>query len=197
MKWENQSPKIEDLYNNNLKNLFKFDFENKEIDQRHMDLAKSVQTKFEEVIINYVKYYQNKYGLNNLALSGGCAMNSLANGNIIKKLKFQNVYIPPAPGDAGGAIGAAILCGKEFFTLNKNYYLSAYLGGNLNKIDLDKLIKNKINNKKISENLKCEYIENDQNLINIVAQEIYNNKVVGWYQNRMEWGPRALGIDRY
>ena len=58
-----------------------------------MDLAKSVQMKFEEVIISYIKYYQNKYDINNLALSGGCAMNSLANGNIIKKLKFQNVYV--------------------------------------------------------------------------------------------------------
>ena len=193
MKWENESPKFDNLYNNNLKKLFEFDFENAELDQRHMDLAKSVQMKFEEVIINYIKYYQNKYGISNLALSGGCAMNSLANGNIIKNLKFQNVYIPPAPGDAGGAIGAAILCGKEFFTLNKNYYLSAYLGGGLNKIDLHKLIKNKIDEKKIRENVKCEYIENDQDLVNVIAQTIFENKVVGWYQNRMEWGPRALG----
>ena len=69
--------------------------------------------KFEDVIINYIKYYQNKYGINNLALSGGCAMNSLANGNIIKNLKFKKFISPP--GDAGGAIGAAILCGKEFY----------------------------------------------------------------------------------
>ena len=193
MKWDNQSPQFDNLYSNNLKKLFKFDFENEEFDQRHMDLAKSVQMKFEEVIISYIKYYQNKYDINNLALSGGCAMNSLANGNIIKKLKFQNVYIPPAPGDAGGAIGAAILCGKEFFTLNKNYYLSAYLGSDLNKIDLGNVIKKKLNDKKITEKVKCDYIENDQNLVDIVAQNIYENKVVGWYQNRMEWGPRALG----
>ena len=193
MKWENQSPEFDNLYNNNLKKLFKFDFENTELDQKHMDLAKSVQMKFEEVMINYIKYYHNKYGINNLALSGGCAMNSLANGNIIKNLKFQNVYIPPAPGDAGGAIGAAILCGKEFFTLNKNYFLSAYLGGDLNKIDLHKSIKNKLNERKIRENVKCEHIENNQDLVNIVAQYIFENKVVGWYQNRMEWGPRALG----
>ena len=77
MKWENQSPKFDNLYNNNLNKLFKLNFENTDLDQHHMDLAKSVQNKFEEVILHYISYYQKKFDADNLSLSGGCAMNSL------------------------------------------------------------------------------------------------------------------------
>ena len=94
MKWENQSPKFDNLYNSNFNKLFKLNFENTDLDQHHMDLAKSVQNKFEEVILHYISYYQKKFDADNLSLSGGCAMNSLANGIIIKKLKFKNIYIP-------------------------------------------------------------------------------------------------------
>ena len=193
MKWENQSPKFDNLYNNNLNKLFKLNFENTDLDQHHMDLAKSVQNKFEEVILHYISYYQKKFDADNLSLSGGCAMNSLANGIIIKKLKFKNIYIPPAPGDAGGAIGAAILCNNEFYSLNKNYYISPYLGNELKKINLREIIESKIENSKTLDAIKIDYIENDNDLVKSVAHSIFENNVVGWYQNRMEWGPRALG----
>ena len=193
MKWNDESPKFDNLYNNNLNKLFKFDLDNMEISQIHMDLAKSVQNKFEEVMLNYIGYYQNKFDINNLSLSGGCAMNSLANGTIIKKLKFKNVYIPPAPGDAGGAIGAAILCDKKYFKSNNLCYSTPYLGGDLNKADLNEIVKKKVESIKFSENIDVEYIDNDQELVDTVAQSILKNNVVGWYQNRMEWGPRALG----
>ena len=190
MKWNNESPKFENLYSHNLSKLFKFKLNNEKISEIHMDIAKSVQVKFEEIILKYIEYYQNLFEASNLSLSGGCAMNSLANGSMIKKLKFKNVYIPPAPGDAGGAIGAAILCDKEYHVSKKISYLSPFLGEDLKNIDLEKVIKENIKNKK---NISLDYIDSDQKLVDIVSKNIFENKIVGWYQNRMEWGPRALG----
>ena len=193
MKWNDESPKFENLYNQNLSKLFNYNFESNPIEQIHMDLAKSVQSKFEEIILTYIGFYKNKFDIENLSLSGGCAMNSLANGKIVKELKFKNIYIPPAPGDAGGAIGAAILCNKENYGSSKSYYDSPYLGNNLNKITLSEIIKAKINSKKEKELIEVDYIETNQDLVELIAQKIFNNNIVGWYQERMEWGPRALG----
>ena len=191
MKWNNESPKFDNLYSENLNSLFNMNLNSSEINQIHMDIAKSVQTKFEEVILGYIDYYKNKFDISNLSLSGGCAMNSLANGKIIKKLKFKNVYIPPAPGDAGGAIGAAILCDNELSDSRKKYYSSAYLGGDLKKDDLEKIIEKKINESG-NRNIAINKYKNED-LIKVIAKNIFDNDVVGWYQNRMEWGPRALG----
>ena len=96
MKWYNESPRFDNLYNKNLNKLFNYDFENKEIGEFHYDLARSVQNKYEEIILHYIKYYKLKNDISYLSLSGGCAMNSLANGKIIKELNFKDVYIPPA-----------------------------------------------------------------------------------------------------
>ncbi len=191
MKWENESPMFDDLYNKNLIDLFSFDFENKDINEIHMDLAKGVQEKYEEAILQYIKFYKDKFSCDFLALSGGCAMNSLANGKIIEKLNFKDVYIPPAPGDAGGAIGAAILCDKELFDSKKKYYQNPYLGGDLKGINLKNIIESKINKSELK-NITIDKYSNED-LVKVVAKNIYNNDVVGWYQNRMEWGPRALG----
>ena len=162
MKWNNESPKFENLYNNNLTKLFNFDFERNHVDEIHMDLAKSVQNKFEELILSYIGHYKNKFEIDNLSLSGGCAMNSLANGRIVKELKFKNIYIPPAPGDAGGAIGAAILCNKENFGSPKSYYKSPYLGSKLNQENLSDIINKKIDSKKTDELIKVDYIKTNK-----------------------------------
>ncbi|MDA7805951.1 carbamoyltransferase [Candidatus Pelagibacter sp.] len=194
MLWDNQSPKIDDLYNDNLQNLFNFDFK-KEISQEHMDLAFGVQNKFEEIILQYIRYFKDSYGMENLSLSGGCAMNSLANGRIIEELKFNNIYIPPSPGDAGGAIGAAILCSNDNPCNEKSniYYSNPYLGTSLDTNNLKNLIDKKINKYQNKEKISVEYIEDENILVNNTAKDIFDNNIVGWYQNRMEWGPRALG----
>jgi carbamoyltransferase len=195
MQWNNQSPKIDDLYNENLTKLINIKFK-KEISQEHMDLAFSVQKKYEEIILNFIKYYKDIFQVDFLSLSGGCAMNSLANGKIIEELGFKNVYIPPSPGDAGGAIGAAILCSNDNQSdfKNKNYYYSdQYLGTKLISNGLLDLIKNKIKQSKTNENINLDFIEDENKLVDITARNIFENKVVGWFQGRMEWGPRALG----
>ena len=191
MKWNNESPRFDNLYNKNLNKLFNYDFENKEIGEAHYDLASSVQNKYEQIILEYIKYYKIKNDISYLSLSGGCAMNSLANGKIIKELNFKDVYIPPAPGDAGGAIGAAILCDKKYFDNKKNYYNTPYLGGKIDHKNLEEIIIKKLNYSK-QKNFTYKKYDNKE-LIKIIAQKIYDNNVVGWYQDRMEWGPRALG----
>ncbi len=191
MKWNDESPKIDNLYSENLNKLFDYNFKNQEISELHFDLAKSVQDKYEEIIINYIKYYKEKNDASYLALSGGCAMNSLANGEILKKLKFKDIYIPPAPGDAGGAIGAAILCNKQYLDNFKTYYTNPYLGGKILKQNIETLIHEKLESSK-DKNLKFKKLESYE-LIKFIANKIYDNNVVGWYQDRMEWGPRALG----
>ena len=194
MKWENKSPTFGNLYNENLARLFKYKFNGGQISDIHADLAYSVQDKYEEIIINYIKYFKNLTNINYLSLSGGCAMNSLANGKIIENLKFKNVYIPPSPGDSGGAIGAAILCNNEFnYKPNNQFYNNPYLGGDLDEINLLSIIKNKVEKNLTNENISFELVDSDEVLCLKVSECLANNKVVGWYQNRMEWGPRALG----
>ena len=195
MKWDDEAPKFGNLYNNKIKNLFKYDFENNEINQNHMDLAHSIQKKYEEVIIEYIKFFKNFYKAENLSLSGGCAMNSLANRRIMKDLGFKKIFIPPAPGDAGGAIGAALLCFNEFGKLKHNKSFSTpYIGRKFSNEFIETTVKKKLKtHKKNDENFSLEIINDDKELVKIVSQKIYENKIVGWFQGRMEWGPRALG----
>ena len=158
-----------------------------------MDLAKSVQEKYEEVIQGYISYYKEKFNLDHLSLAGGCAMNSLANGKIFDKLKFNDIYIPPAPGDAGGAIGAAILCDNKFFKHSKIYYSTPYIGSVIENSKIEKTIKKILNSSNDGKKISLDFINKEEDLVSEVAKQIYDEKVVGWYQDRMEWGPRALG----
>ena len=194
MKWNNQSPKFTNLFNENLPKLFKYNFQEKEVSEVHADLAHSVQNKYEEIIINYIKHFKNLHNTDYLSLSGGCAMNSLANGKIMENLNFKDVYIPPAPGDSGGAVGAAILCYNELnYTPENKFYANPYLGNDLDEKNLSKVIDEKIEKNTHGKKIYCEKIKSEEILISKVSSYLANNKVVGWFQNRMEWGPRALG----
>ena len=194
MKWDDEAPKFDNLYNSKIKKLFKYDFENNEINQNHMDLAHSIQKKYEEVIIKYIKFYKNLYKAENLSLSGGCAMNSLANRRIMKDLGFKKIFIPPAPGDAGGSIGAALLCFNEFGKLKHNKSFSTpYIGRKFSNEFIETIVKKIKENDKNDERFSLEVIDDENEIVKIVSRKIYENKIVGWFQGRMEWGPRALG----
>ncbi len=158
------------------------------IDQRHMDLAKSAQVIYEKTLFNLLNKLYEKYKIKNLTLSGGCAMNSVANGKILENTPFEKIYISPNPGDAGGSIGSALL-----FLHNNEYKIEkdinyAYLGKSyendeIEKILIEKKLKEKFFVKKLSE------IE----LLDLISQELSNSKIIGWFQGKMEWGARALG----
>ncbi len=156
------------------------------IDQHYADIASSVQLVSEEAILKIVEYARKITGMKNLCMAGGVALNSKANGRIIKSGLFEKIYIQPAAGDSGGAIGAALYVYNSLLNKPRNYVMeNAYLGKEYTKDEIkDFLDKNNIN---------YEFIPNDNDLINNVVEKIKQGKVIGWFQGRFEWGPRALG----
>lgn len=174
------------LFNDNIEEILgKKRLPSEKINQYYMDLACSVQRKYEDIFFHILNYGYEKYNIENLTLSGGCAQNSLANGKIKKLTKFKNIFIPPSPGDAGGSIGSAILGSiktNKFFLSNS----SPYLGNFFMNDEIEKILikfKKKILFKKLSY----------EDLIKNVAIKLSENNVIGWFSGRSEWGPRALG----
>jgi carbamoyltransferase len=182
------------MTNDNFSNLFKSEPRTSEgkINQFHMDIASSIQKVIEEIIIKITRNMKKKYNCNNLCLAGGVALNCVANGKIIQDGKFKNVWIQPAAGDAGGALGAALsiwhshLSNKREVKLNQGLdkMQGSYLGPSYNNIDIEKvLLKYEANYELLS----------TEEMINFTAQILSEKKAVGWFQGRMEFGPRALG----
>ncbi len=156
--------------------------------QFHMDIAASVQAVTEEIVMKISENLIKKYKINNLCLAGGVALNCVANGKIFKKKLFKDIWIQPAAGDAGGSLGAALaFWHKELKMPRKNFndqMQGSYLGP---KFD-DEHIKKKL------EYLNAKFRKLEKNeTAKIVATEISKEKTVGWFQGRMEFGPRALG----
>ena len=159
---------------------------------RHRDIARSVQAMYEEAFFNLIGRLHEHYGLKDLALAGGCAMNSVANGKVRRLTPFRRVYVQSAAGDAGGAIGAAFalwhkLGGERSFVMDH-----AYWGPHFNNDDIAKLIarqKPEIG----AAGCTVKEISDETELCRRTAAAIAECKVVGWFQGRMEWGPRALG----
>ena len=154
----------------------------------HMDIASSIQAVTEEIVIKLAKDLQNKFKINNLCLAGGVALNCVANGKILKEKIFENLWVQPAAGDAGGSLGAALAYWYHELNMPRDQYFDrmkgAYLGPKFN----DKDIEQQLND------LNAKYgKKNSDEISKEVARELSNNKTVGWFQGRMEFGPRALG----
>ncbi len=154
----------------------------------HMDIAASIQAVTEEVILRLTKDISKEYKIKNLCLAGGVALNCVANGKILNEKHFENIWIQPAAGDAGGSLGAALAYWhqelKKPRTDHKDKMKGAYLGPKYS----NDLIKKKL------DFLKAKYIKKSPDETSLlVAKELSNNKTVGWFQGRMEFGPRALG----
>ena len=162
---------------------------NEKITQFHMDVASSIQKVTEEIMINLVKSIRKEYGIKNLCLAGGVALNCVANGKILKEKIFDNIWIQPAAGDAGGSLGAALalwhidLGNKRSVDPNDNMK-GSYLGPEYNQDEIE-------NDLKIA-GANFETL-NYNELIDKTAQLLSNEKAIGWFQGRMEFGPRALG----
>lgn len=192
-EWENGEPRVGKLFSAALVELLGPERgKEEELTQRHKDVANSVQAMYEEAVFNLLNVLYSKYAIDNLCLSGGCAMNSVANGKIYSKTLFKNIYMPPAAGDAGGAIGAAYsvwheLGGKRVFEM-----AHAYWGPSYSDEYVDNLLS--VNSEILAKN-KCVITQvlHEAELCDLTATSISEGKVVGWFQGRMEWGPRALG----
>ena len=151
---------------------------------------------YEEAFFNLLKNLHNKYKLNNLAIAGGCAMNSVANGKVILNTPFKKIYVQAAAGDAGGAIGAALTTWYSFSHAKnqkrKILHDHAYWGPSFTNEYIGKLLNTQ---KDTIEKQNCvvEKFSDFLKLTQITAKEIAEGKVVGWFQGKMEWGPRSLG----
>ena len=154
----------------------------------HMDIAASIQAVTEEIVLRITKNISSKYKIKNLCLAGGVALNCVANGKIQKNKIFDNIWIQPAAGDAGGSLGAALAYWHHEMTMPrigfKDQMKGSYLGPKFeNKVIEEKLQLLNAVYKKLS----------SKEVISLTAKELSNEKTVGWFQGRMEFGPRALG----
>lgn len=190
--YKNQPPFFFDLYSKELVKLLGPERKKEEeITQRHKDIAKSTQVVFENVFFNLLNDLYDKYKIQNLNLSGGCAMNSVANGKITSNTNFKNIYTSSNPGDAGGAIGSALCLLNDINKkkINKKYKDPLpYLGDSFSNDEIESVIyKYKLKNK-----FEVKKLDNSQLFI-YVAILISKSNIVGWFQGGMEWGARALG----
>lgn len=166
---------------------------NEEMKSCHFDLAHSIQAMYEDIFFSILNRLHNKYKIDNLTISGGCGNNSVANGKVYRNTPFKNLYIAASAGDSGGAIGAAYAAiaedsrdnDKKIFTMNH-----AYLGPHYSDSYISLLIDDR--RASLSE-FTIEKATDEDSLCRTVARMISDDKVVGWFQGRMEWGPRALG----
>ena len=158
------------------------------LEQFHLDIASSIQVVVEEIILKISKYIKNKYKISNLCLAGGVALNCVANGKILKKKIFDNIWIQPAAGDAGGALGAALAFNYLELKKSRISGLDQMKGSLLGPRYTDKEIENDL------EKNHANYDKlNEQDLFSIVSNELVQGKAIGWFQGRLEYGPRALG----
>ncbi len=157
--------------------------------RREMDLARSVQVVTEEAMMNMARHVHRQTGERNLCLAGGVALNCVANGRLLHEGPFERLWIQPAAGDAGGALGAALAAwheyeGRERAPVTPDAMQGAYLGPAFSDAEIEAFLDH--------EELPREYVGYDA-LPDRVAELLAEQKVVGWFQGRMEFGPRALG----
>jgi len=148
---------------------------------------------YENAFFHLLNALHKKYNYQSLALAGGCAMNSVANGKITINTPFKKVYIQSAAGDAGGAIGAAMMVWNKLRKTKNRFVMDhAYWGPSYKNSEIEILIKNR-EEELTRKNCTYEFIEDEERLCNRTAEQLAKGCVIGWFQGRMEWGPRALG----
>ena len=153
--------------------------------QYYADVAASLQNVTEDILIKIARYLYSKTEIKKLCIAGGVGLNSVANYKILKETPFDEIYIQPASGDAGGALGAALYVYHVILNKPRQFIMEhALWGEEYDMNDITSFLKNK--------NIKHEFIEGDS-LLNRIVENLMKGKVIGWYQGRFEWGPRALG----
>lgn len=187
MTWDNGAPFLGRVFSDKMIEIFgKPRDKDEPLTQYHKDLAASVQQHCENVIFHLLNNLQLRTGLKNICIAGGVAQNSVANGKIKLMTAFENVYIPSAGYDAGTAVGSALwlyhqLLGND----NRVFVRDAYLGAHYTNDEIEQVLK--------EANINYTRYNNDEETIEHTAELLANGAVVGWFQGRTEFGPRALG----
>lgn len=194
MVWEGGEPKLGIAYSKKMEEWFGPPRKPDDpITPVHKNLAASVQKTYEEAFFHILNYVQRETGVTTLCLAGGCAMNSVANGKIFERTKFRELYIQPAAGDAGGAIGAAFHVWHHKLGNPRSFCMEhAYWGPEFDETAFSAelaVMKKALK----AEGCQVKKIEDESELCRLTAEAIVQGRVVGWFQGRMEWGPRALG----
>lgn len=194
MTWDDGEPVIGKAYSEKLVELLGPERKPGEpVEERHKNIAASMQAMYEKTFFHILDHVYRQTRNPNLCLAGGCAFNSLANGKIFDQSKFKELYIQSAAGDAGGALGAAYFVWNQELGRSRSFVMDhAYWGSDYS----DENIENELG--AVAEELKrqnCDVktIPDQGELCEKTAQAIAAGKVVGWFQGKMEWGPRALG----
>ena len=158
--------------------------------QKDMDLAASIQHICEEIVLRAARHVHRSTKMRNLVMAGGVALNCVANGRLMREGPFENIWVQPAAGDAGGALGSALLVwfhllGNPRQPKKEDSQKGSFLGPGFSNEDIGLFLD--------SVGARYEYVEDDRVLINKVAQLLAEEKIIGWFHGRMEYGPRALG----
>lgn len=160
--------------------------QDKSLDPFYCDMAASIQVVTEEILLKMINYLHRETGLKHLCMAGGVALNSVANYKLLVNGPFEEIYIHPAPGDDGGAVGAAYWAYNHVLEQPRGPVLDhAYLGSSYTDEEIQAFLDR--------HDIAYEKIEDDEEFFDFVAQSLADSKVCGWFRGRMEWGPRALG----
>jgi len=192
-EWEDGLPVFTDLFSAQLEELLGSRRQlHDAMEDRHRDLAHSVQAMYEEAFFHLLNALHERHGEESVAVAGGCGMNSVANGRIRKNTPFKHIYIQAAAGDAGGALGAALHVWHQTGGRTRYPMRHASWGPEFSEVDVEALLKEHSTE---LESAGCTVHKSDdqQQLCDSVVSAILDGGVIGWFQGRMEWGPRALG----
>jgi len=208
-EWSGGSPSVGTLFSPALEELLgKARSVDEPLEQKHRDIARSVQAMYEEAFFHLLAALHRRYRLDSLTLAGGCAMNSVANGKVRRQSPFKRLYIQSAAGDAGGAIGAAldvwhrrggltapadersVLAGDAL--RGRVVMDHAYCGPSADEREITALLDARRGEIEAAD-CHAERIDDEDRLCRVVAEAIARGEVIGWFNGRMEWGPRALG----
>jgi carbamoyltransferase len=200
MTWEDGSPELGTIYTPALEELLgPARRPGEELTQRHKDLAASLQQVYEDRFFALVRALGKRTGMNKLALAGGCAMNSLANGKLFERTDVKDVFIQAASGDAGTSLGAALYVHYAVLGTPRNGFVMehSYWGPAYDEQEIRRAIAGALPESGGRDGLwgeiRIETVPEEDRLAEETAKAIARGDVVGWYQGRSEWGPRALG----
>ncbi|MCK9226046.1 MAG: hypothetical protein M0R46_00825 [Candidatus Muirbacterium halophilum] len=156
-----------------------------EISQKHKNIASSLQALTEEIILNNVNILYSKHKVKNLCAAGGVFLNCVTNGKILRNTPIENIFIQPAAGDSGTALGACLYLYNQVLENPRNFLMdNTFLGPEYSNKEIENML--------ICKNIKFEFL-NDKQLFEKTSDLLIDNKIIGWFQGRMEFGPRALG----